>query len=232
MRRLVTLTVSLLAAGSLTACSNSDEEVPWQDGWQANVNLRYRMATDEDFDWIAGEPITAQPELELPGETTTPTVTEEDVIQEMCERFVGEHRSGAVNEYLGEALSVAAPQPSEVVIEALARVHSRVDDSGLPLLYTMDPYDGLDRNAEYDRILAERQELFDQYLAEEPAEAQSAVADWESVHNPIASAIYSEEGVRRAQEVFVEECGIDVPDGYVFPTAAELNIATALPDVE
>jgi hypothetical protein len=38
--------------------------------------------------------------------------------------------------------------------------------------------------------------------------------------------------VRRAQEVFVEECGIDVPDGYVFPTAAELNIATALPDVE
>lgn len=110
---------------------------------------------------------------------------------------------------------------SDELIEALRETETWLEDNGFSLLPSPDQ----DVGEAIDKRLAAETEHWEEHyshLNEERTRLRAQEAK-------LLEELFSEEGVREAQEALVEYCDISLPEGYSFPTAEELEIHLLTP---
>lgn len=205
----------------LEACSGASGEPSLEEGWDLMVSAEEARQQGFEFDFDAWETVI------LPGvEDPSGDVTHQ-AVAEICATFDTEaddyvYKRIAVNTLLRSTLwaqaGLASNDYPDGYREASAQVEVLVERDG-PSTAGVDA-----ASEEHASILDEQYALRDQYWESEYPEFSEYRAELTKERVAAYEAIFSEEMVQAAQEMYVDKCEIELPDGYEHPSADELGV--------
>src|SRR5690625_418464 len=122
---------------------------------------------------------------------------------------------------LHSARAAVAERYSEELTEAIRETETWLDENG----FSLPPPPGKDVSEALDERFNAKAEHWEEHyshLAEEHTKAETQEVRFQI-------ELYSEEGVREAQEALVDYCDISLPEDYTFPTPEKLDIHLLTP---
>ncbi|WP_156250889.1 hypothetical protein [Pseudactinotalea terrae] len=195
-------------------------EPDFHAGWEWMIRQDVAFDQGQDFDYRTGE-VTGGTGLQLPD----PTIDlEAENIAETCERYVAslDNQSDTVMFMLLFTEYEAASRVNEK-FPAVGAAHDQIEAQlDLELGPIFDEVG--EKVANYDELVEARAERRAELWAQQSERIRNQADRVDDMGAEVREAIRSEEGVRAAQQVVVEQCGIVVSEGYEFPSAADLGI--------
>ena len=187
-----------------------------------------------DFDYMTGELNYAETEggtgLSLPSTASPePDAVEAalaDAEQSACERYVEPYGDDPLQSQgfdikflMYDTLSAAATSTySEEYLAAYEDVQAWVDANG-------PSTSGLSvGSAQYEQASAERDALWEKRWESEHSELSDERTAITEMRRKLLKQLFTSDKVREAQDFYIHQCGIEVSDGYEYPTPDELGI--------
>lgn len=234
MKRHHAYVVATLSAVVVMAGCSSTPKASFEDGWDWSMRSSAAYGLDAEFNRLTGE-VTYEDEvggtgLSLPSTTSPePNALEAAIAraeEKACERYVDPYgddpfRSQGIDIQFLMYDTIRAAQVSTYSDEHLAAtkdVDTWLEEhgpslEGVPLL-----------SDEYERVSSERSALREERWNEKYPDLREKESANSEVWRDLSLNMFTSEHVREAQEFFIEQCGIEVSEGYEFPTPAELGI--------
>lgn len=229
--------LALIAVPALLAgCSSGDGEPDLQDGWDWQVRSSVAYDQDQDFDYLTGEVTSGAQGLRLRA-TTDPTAGDAQAaaVEQMCKRYVSEpydeddpysDQRWALQDLLRSTWTAAASEiRSDAILEATRAIQDKIDAE--PDL-SLDDISVLDD--EYLEVVKARSEREKELWASDYPDLTDAHEKFEAATKELHAQVYTEEMVRKAQQLYLDKCDFEVPDDYEFPTLEELQYELPVAD--
>jgi hypothetical protein len=187
-----------------------------------------------DFDYTTGS-ITYEGDGTSTGlsiaSTTTPETNEEataiaEAEADACERYVDPYGDDVLRDQgydisglMRDSIQAAMVNTySDEYIAAHVDVDAWVDENA-------PSFDGVDvLSDEWDEVSEERSAVWSARWEDKHSKLKEEEAGYAETGRGLLTEMFTSENVRAAQDFFIEQCGIEVPDDYQYPTAEQLNI--------
>lgn len=227
------VSLTLAATFALVACSTSPE-LSFEDGWEWGLRSSASFALGADFNYLTGEIDLPEADggtgLSLPSTASAePNEREQalaDAERSACAQYVDPFGDDKLESQGYDILflmydtvrATMAREYSDEYVAAYEAVNDWVDRNGPDLT---DIEYGSDA---YEEATNERSQLWDAQWEEKYADLESERESMADLSRALNLEVFTSENVRAAQEYFIERCGIEVSEGYKYPSPDELGI--------